>query len=91
MIPVIHLLSDSSENSFKSIMYVIGKITAITVFLIICTKFIVPKVLFYIAKIRNKELFIISIAMLCLSIAWVTHAVGMSLAHGVFLAGLMIS
>jgi len=91
MILVVPLLSDSAEKSLESILYVIGKISAIAVFLLICTKFIVPKVLYYIAKTRNKELFIISIAMICLTIAWFTHAAGMSLALGAFLAGLIIS
>ncbi len=91
MILIIPLLADSSDSSMESLMYIIGKIIGTALFLVICAKFIVPKILYYITRTRNRELFVISIAMICLSIAWFTHAAGMSPALGAFLAGLIIS
>ena len=44
-----------------------------------------------IAKTRNREIFLLSIIVLCFSIAWFTSRIGLSLALGAFLAGLIIS
>ena len=44
-----------------------------------------------IAKQRSPELFTLSVLLFSLSAAWVTHASGLSLALGAFLAGMMLS
>ncbi len=50
-----------------------------------------PKLLHAIARTRNQELFMMSVLLICLSVALLTAELGMSLAFGAFLAGLMIS
>ena len=54
-------------------------------------KWILPKVLFLIARTKSQEIFLMSIFLICLAIALLTSELGMSLAFGAFLAGLMIS
>ena len=54
-------------------------------------KWIMPKVLHGIALTKNKELFLMSILLVCLAVALLTSELGMSLAFGAFLGGLMIS
>jgi CPA2 family monovalent cation:H+ antiporter-2 len=54
-------------------------------------KWIFPKLLHIIALARNQELFMMSIFLICLAIALLTSSLGMSLAFGAFLAGLMVS
>lgn len=54
-------------------------------------KWLFPKLLHHIALSKNQELFLMSILLICLSIALLTSQMGMSLAFGAFLAGLMIS
>lgn len=44
-----------------------------------------------IAKQRSPELFTLSVLLFSLAAAWVTHASGLSLALGAFLAGMMLS
>ncbi len=51
----------------------------------------VPHLLFQIARTRNNQLFILCVLFICISVAWVTSSVGLSLALGAFLAGLIIS
>jgi CPA2 family monovalent cation:H+ antiporter-2 len=51
----------------------------------------VPRLLGALTALRSREVFIISIFLLCLGIAWLTSQVGLSLALGAFLAGLVIS
>ena len=53
--------------------------------------FLVPHILSEVVKLRNREVFIITALFLCLSIAWLTSRVGLSLAIGAFIAGLVIS
>jgi CPA2 family monovalent cation:H+ antiporter-2 len=54
-------------------------------------RWIMPKLLRAIAMTKNQELFLMSILLICLSVALLTSELGMSLAIGAFLAGLMIS
>lgn len=54
-------------------------------------RWIMPKVLHLIALTKNKELFLMSILLICLAVALLTAELGMSLAFGAFLGGLMIS
>ena len=54
-------------------------------------KWLLPKLLHHIALTKNQELFLMSILLICLAVALLTSQLGMSLAFGAFLAGLMIS
>jgi CPA2 family monovalent cation:H+ antiporter-2 len=52
---------------------------------------IVPGVLHEVVRLRNRELFLITIVLICLGTAAITAKVGLSLALGAFLAGLALS
>lgn len=52
---------------------------------------VVPPALRRVARTQNRELFFIVTLAICLGTAAVTHAVGLSLALGAFVAGLIIS
>lgn len=54
-------------------------------------RWIMPQVLHWIALTKNQELFLMSILFVCLAVALLTSQLGMSLAFGAFLGGLMIS
>lgn len=54
-------------------------------------RWIMPRVLHLIALTKNQELFLMSILLVCLAVALLTSQMGMSLAFGAFLGGLMIS
>jgi CPA2 family monovalent cation:H+ antiporter-2 len=54
-------------------------------------QWIMPRVLHLIALTKNQELFLMSILLVCLAVALLTSEMGMSLAFGAFLGGLMIS
>lgn len=67
------------------------KVVLIIIFVLVAARYIVPNLLYQIAKTKNKELFILSIVVICFSIAWLTSSIGLSLALGAFMAGLIIS
>ena len=52
---------------------------------------LVPLLLQHIVRSRSRELFLLSIIVLCLGIAWLTSLGGLSLALGAFIAGLVIA
>lgn len=58
---------------------------------ILVSRFVVPVMLYQIVKTHSRELFLISIVLICFGTAWLTSLAGLSLALGAFLAGLVIS
>ncbi len=52
---------------------------------------IVPKLLFHVARTRIRELFLLTVISICLAVAWASQLAGLSLSLGAFLAGLIIS
>jgi len=51
----------------------------------------IPPLLRWVASTESKELFLLSVIVLCLGIALVTESLGLSIEMGAFVAGLMIS
>ncbi len=60
-------------------------------FLYVGNRWLMPRLLHHIAMTRNQELFMMIVLLICLSVALLTFQMGMPLAFGAFLAGLMIS
>lgn len=58
---------------------------------VIAARFVVPRVLDVVAGTRKREIFLLTIVLLCLGAAWASAAVGLSLALGAFIAGLVIA
>ncbi len=85
------LLAGASENIGATLLTLLIKAIAILVGVIILAKKVVPYVLHQIVLVRSRELFLLSIVGMCMAIAWVTSNLGLSLALGAFLAGLIIS
>lgn len=52
---------------------------------------IIPRVLFHIAKVKSRELFLFSLLTICFAVAYLSSSIGLTLAMGAFLAGLIIS
>lgn len=72
-------------------MVLMLKTILIFAFVLAGNKWFMPKILRLVALTKNSELFLMSILLICLSIAFITSKLGLSLAFGAFLAGLMIS
>jgi CPA2 family monovalent cation:H+ antiporter-2 len=58
---------------------------------LLSARWVVPGLLHLVVRTRSRELFITTIILLCLGIAYLTSRFGLSLALGAFLAGLVIS
>jgi CPA2 family monovalent cation:H+ antiporter-2 len=85
------ILADTSVNFRGELLLLTGKVIFITGLVYAGNKWLLPWLLNLIAKTKNQELFMMSIFLVCFAIALLTSKLGMSLAFGAFLAGLMIS
>ncbi len=54
-------------------------------------RLLVPRLLDLVARTRSRELFVLTLSTLCLSMAVITYQLGMSLALGAFLAGILLA
>ena len=91
MILVTPLLAGATEHLAGISLVLIAKGIGIIALVIICAKWIVPRVLYQITRTRSRELFLLTIVVICFAVAWLTSSIGLSLALGAFLAGLIVS
>ena len=86
-----NLLADNSLDIQKELLTLTFKVVFIVGLVYAGNRWLLPKLLHMIALTKNQELFMMSIFLICFAIALLTSKLGMSLAFGAFLAGLMIS
>ncbi|MDH7478917.1 MAG: cation:proton antiporter, partial [Syntrophomonadaceae bacterium] len=91
MILLIPLLAGTTGGMSESPFFLLAKGVAVMVMVIVGAKWVVPYLLFQIARQRSRELFLISTVAICFAVAWLTSSIGLSLSLGAFLAGLIIS
>jgi len=85
------MLGGNSVNIGHDLLMLLLKTLAIIVFIYAGNRWLMPRLLHVIALTRSHELFLMSILLICLAVALLTQELGMSVAFGAFLAGLMIS
>lgn len=86
---LVPVMSGGGEAS--DLIFTFGKAIAIITIVLLSAKWIVPNLLHQIVHTKSRELFVITILILCFGIAFLTFEFGLSLALGAFLAGLVIS
>lgn len=75
----------------KSWMELIGKAVLVVGVIVLGARYAIPALFRLIARSGGRELFIIAVALLIIFSAWAAQQVGLSLALGAFIAGLLIS
>ncbi len=85
------MLGGATADVGHDLLILMLKTSGIMFFIWVGTKWLMPWLLHLIAMTRSQELFLMSLLLICLAVAMLTHQLGMSLAFGAFLAGLMIS
>ena len=91
MMMLLPLLADPSDNLRPGVLLALGKSVVLVGVLMVAALYVVPRLLEQIVRSRSRELFLLTIIVLCLGIAWLTSLSGLSLALGAFMAGLVIS
>lgn len=91
MMLITPMIAGESSNLGMSILSLLLKSALVVIITYVSARYIVPKLLHAIAKTNSKELFILVTITLCFAIAFFTSEIGLSLALGAFIAGLIIS
>ena len=87
MIPVLA----GTDKEFTRVFWVLLKSVGIVIAIIVSARWLIPKALHQIVHTRKREIFVTSIIFICLGTAFLTYKLGLSLALGAFIAGLVIS
>ncbi len=58
---------------------------------VVFSRFLLPKLLYRVAVLRNREIFFLFSVVVCLGMAWLSGALGLSMAIGALLAGFMFA
>lgn len=91
MMLMLPILSGHQGTSAAKITLTLGVAVAAIAIIIFTARTVVPYLLYHIVRLRSPEVFIISVVLLSLGTSWVTSQVGLSLALGAFIAGIVLS
>ncbi len=91
MILVTPLLAGNGGNVWITVLILVGKFAGVIGLLFLLARYVVPRLLLRVVKAKSRELFILTLVVICFATAWLTSSVGLSLALGAFFAGLIIS
>jgi monovalent cation:H+ antiporter-2, CPA2 family len=85
------LLAQSGVNSSADFALAMVKSLAAVVAIFFLSRLIVPKALVWIARVGNKEHLTLSVLFIILATGWVSQKMGLTLAMGALIAGMIIS
>ncbi|HWG96604.1 MAG TPA: cation:proton antiporter [Nitrospira sp.] len=91
MILLTPILASHGDGTLTPVLFSLVKSMVVVACIVAAAWYAVPKLLDHIVRSRSRELFLLTIIVMCLGIAWLTSLGGLSLALGAFIAGLVIS
>lgn len=91
MMLVTPMIAGESSNVVTDILLLLVKSAFVVVLTYFSARYVVPRLMHAVAKTNSKELFLLVTITLCFAIAFLTAEIGLSLALGAFIAGLIIS
>ena len=92
LLPILGQASSAGGDiTALSVLTTLGKALLGLVLVFLAARRIVPFLLHQVIRLRNREIFFLLVVLLCLGAAWITYSLGLSLALGAFLSGLIIS
>ncbi len=91
MMLLLPFLGGAAQGPQEDLLLLLAKEIGLILILVVAAKWVVPWALFKVTQTRSREIFLLTIVLIGLAVAWLTHKAGLSLAVGAFLAGLVIS
>ncbi len=91
MFLLVDILQQSDSVDLLSISVRLLTSAAIIAFILFAAKYLAPRILYYLARSRMRELFTVGVILILLGTAFLTHTFGLSFALGAFIAGLILS
>lgn len=89
MLAVPYLVGERGD--LREILMTVGTVVLVVPGVLVAASRIVPRLLELVERTRERELFILSVFLLCFGTAWGLSLVGLSLPLGAFVAGLVVS
>ena len=91
MMALLPVLAAPGASQALSVLLALGKSLAVVAAILVGAHFLFPRILRAIVQLRSRELFIIGTIFFALGTAWGASQLGLSLALGAFLAGIVLS
>jgi CPA2 family monovalent cation:H+ antiporter-2 len=91
MMLLLPVLAGSGQDSIFLIVWVLAKSLITLVAIVWTARKLLPQLLHQVALLRNREIFVLFVVLVCFGTAWLTSETGLSLALGALVAGLVIS
>ena len=91
MMLIAPLLGESASDDPIGMVVALGRSFFLLAVILFTARWLIPKALVMVVRARSRELFVITVILICLGIAWLSALSGLSLALGAFIAGLIIS
>lgn len=91
MLAVLPALTQPPEAIGSALLFALFKAVLFLVAAVFAGKWLIPPLVRIIGRSGSQELFLLGILVLCLGIALMTYFMGLGIAMGAFVAGLMIS
>jgi CPA2 family monovalent cation:H+ antiporter-2 len=84
-------LLGGSNGSTTHLLLALIRAVAIIAGVLVAARFVLPRILAFIARTRQRHLFVTTVLLICVGTAWIISSAGISLALGAFLAGLVVA
>jgi CPA2 family monovalent cation:H+ antiporter-2 len=91
MILMVPLLGATGQGSWLDIGWAVVKSVLALALIVWAARKLLPWLLHQVVLLRNREVFILFVVLICLGTAWLASVAGLSLALGALIAGLVIS
>ena len=91
MMLLVPILGRAERFSVALIGWTLIQGVLVLLLIVVAARTVLPRLLRQVAFLRNREIFILFIILICTGTAWLTSEAGLSLALGAFIAGLVIS
>ncbi|MBB2495856.1 monovalent cation:proton antiporter-2 (CPA2) family protein [Aquipseudomonas ullengensis] len=92
LLSVVPLLADGSGEQawYWSLPLILGKTVLLFCGLLLASRWLLPRLFREVAEAHSPELFVMLALVIVLLTAWLTHLLGLSMALGAFLAGMLL-
>ena len=91
MMILIPVLAGTSGVTGLEVALALGKAMVAVIVIVLTARLVVPFLLRYVVRLRSSEVFILSTALVIFGTSWLTASLGLSIAIGAFIAGLVLS
>ncbi len=91
MLILLPVLGGCAGISIMSFLLQLSIAFAAVALIILSARYLMPKILYHLARLRIREAFTVGVILLLLGTAYLTNLLGLSFAIGAFIAGLILS